>query len=381
MMLVNKLVELLDEGDRFKVLASTVNVRKPSALFARVVEVQHRGHGVNSQAVDVIFLQPEERVSEQIISHLVALVIEDQRSPILMLAFARVGVFVQMRAVEESQPVPVFRKVSRHPIQNHAYVVAMAVIDEVHELVRLTVAARRRVVADCLIAPASVVWMLGDRQQLDVRIAHLLYVFDQLVSKLTICQIAAAFFGRSHPRAEMHFVNGNRRVECVLPGALAHPGFVAPLILVNLVHDGGCLRAALEIERVRIGLSNDQAETPPLDFELVESLFSDSGNENLPEARSRMKPHWVTPAVPVIEVADDTDALRVGRPHSEVDSANAVDDSHVRTELFVVAIVSAFGHQMKIVIREQGREAVRVVKLPRVSEAVGSLQAIGESLA
>src|SRR3984893_1196899 len=172
MMLVNKLVELLDESNRFKVLASAVNVRKPAPLLARVVEVQHRGHRVNSQAVDMIFLQPKERVAVQIVSHLVSLVVEDQRSPILMLAFARVGVFIQMGAVKEGQPVAVLRKVSRHPIQKHADAAAMAVIDEIHELVGLAVPAPRRTVASCLIAPASVVGMLGDGAQLDVWVAH-----------------------------------------------------------------------------------------------------------------------------------------------------------------------------------------------------------------
>lgn len=92
-----------------------------------------------------------------------------------------------------------------------------------------------------------------------------------------------------------------------------------------------------------------------------------------------MKAHRMTLAVPVIEIADETDSPCVGRPHSEVNAAHTIDDSDVGTELFVVAIVRPFVQQMEVVVREQGREAVRIVKLPRVPEPVGGLQSIGET--
>ena len=140
MMQVNKFVELPDEVDGLEVFAPAVDVRQPLTFLARIIQVEHRRHRVNPQPVDVIFLQPEQRVAQQKVSHFVPPVVEDQGAPLLVLAFARVGVFVQMRAVEVGQAVPVFRKVGRHPIQNHAYAVAMAVIDEVRELVGLAVA-------------------------------------------------------------------------------------------------------------------------------------------------------------------------------------------------------------------------------------------------
>src|SRR6266404_1200138 len=199
MLFVNQLVELLDEVYRLEVFAAAVFVRHPAALLARVVEIKHRGDRVDSHTVDVILLQPEQGVSEQIISDLVAFVVEDQSAPILMLAFARIRVLVQMSAVEIGQAVPVLWKVSGHPIQNYTYAVAMTVIDEIHEVVGLAVPAGRREVADRLIAPASVVRMFSHRQQLDVRVAHLLHILDEVVSKLTVVEIAASLFRRSHP--------------------------------------------------------------------------------------------------------------------------------------------------------------------------------------
>src|SRR5258708_77586 len=104
-----------------------------------------------------------------------------------------------MGAVEIGQSVPVFWKVSRHPIENYTYAVAVTVLDEITEVVGLAVAAGGREIADRLVTPAPVVRMFGHRQQLDVGVAHLLHVLDKLVSKLTVVEIAAALFRRSHP--------------------------------------------------------------------------------------------------------------------------------------------------------------------------------------
>ena len=55
MPLVADFVEALEKIDRLEILAAAVHVRDPLAGLARVVEVEHRGHGIHAQAVDVIF--------------------------------------------------------------------------------------------------------------------------------------------------------------------------------------------------------------------------------------------------------------------------------------------------------------------------------------
>ena len=97
---VDHLVELLEERDRVEVLAPAELVRQPLALLARVVEVEHRGHGVDAQAVDVVLASQKSALDEQEVAHLVAAVVEDQRAPVRVLAAARVGVLVERGAVE-----------------------------------------------------------------------------------------------------------------------------------------------------------------------------------------------------------------------------------------------------------------------------------------
>ena len=63
----------------------------------------------------MIFVEPEEGVRGQEIAHFVAAEVEDQRAPILVLALARIGVLVEIGAVELRQAVRVLRKMRRAP--------------------------------------------------------------------------------------------------------------------------------------------------------------------------------------------------------------------------------------------------------------------------
>ena len=75
-------VQLAQEIDGLEVLAAAVPVRHPLARLARVVEVQHRRHGVHAKAVDVERLEPVERVGQQEVADFVPAVVEDQRAPV-----------------------------------------------------------------------------------------------------------------------------------------------------------------------------------------------------------------------------------------------------------------------------------------------------------
>ena len=101
-----------------------------SPFFARVIEIEHGRHGIHAQAVDVILLQPEQRVRDQELADFVAAEVEDERAPVEVLALARIGMFVERRAIETGQAVRILGKVRRHPVHNHADAGLVAGIDE-----------------------------------------------------------------------------------------------------------------------------------------------------------------------------------------------------------------------------------------------------------
>src|SRR4029079_1784947 len=99
--------------------------------------------------------------------HLVPAVVEDQRAPVLMFSLARIGMFVERRAVELGEAVAIFREMAGNPVQNHAQPVTMTLIDEIAEIVRRAEPAGWRKKADHLIPPRAGKRMLHHRHQLD----------------------------------------------------------------------------------------------------------------------------------------------------------------------------------------------------------------------
>ena len=120
MLAVAELVEPLEEVDRLEVLVAAEDVGDPLAGLARVVEVEHRGDGVDPEAVDVVALEPEQGVAEEEVADLGAAVVEDLRAPVAVLAQPRVLVLVEVGAVEVAQPVEVAGEVGGDPVEDHA---------------------------------------------------------------------------------------------------------------------------------------------------------------------------------------------------------------------------------------------------------------------
>ena len=145
----------------------------------------------------------------------VAAVVVDERAPIGMRALARVGVFVEMRAVELREAVRVAREMRGRPIENDAEAGLMAAVDKFHEIGGRAVAAGGGEVAERLVAPGAVEGMLHDGEQLDVRVAEIFDVGDELVAEFAVGEPAIVIFGDAAPGAEMDFVDGDGRFEPV----------------------------------------------------------------------------------------------------------------------------------------------------------------------
>ncbi len=216
-----RLVHLLQERDRVQILAAAVLVRDPLPGLARVVEIEHRRDGVDADPVCVMLAQPVERVRQQEVLHLAAAEVEDERPPVRMRAAARVGVLVQMRAVERRERPVVAREVRGHPVEDDADAALVHALDERAEVVRVAEARRRREVAGDLVAPRSRERVLHHRQQLDVREAEVGHVVGELVRELAIRERAVVLERVAPPGAEVHLVDRHRLAQRLRPAARA----------------------------------------------------------------------------------------------------------------------------------------------------------------
>jgi hypothetical protein len=179
MLLAEDLVHPAQESDGLEVLATAMHVRQPLSFLAAIVAVEHRGDGIDPQAVDAVALDPEEGIADQVVADFAAAEVVDQRTPVLVHALARVGVLVEGRAVEAAEAVFVGREMRWHPVDQHAQAGGVAGGDEFAKAGRVAMTGGGRVKAERLIAPGSVEGVLRNRQQLEMREAQVDEVRDQ----------------------------------------------------------------------------------------------------------------------------------------------------------------------------------------------------------
>src|SRR6266496_2412736 len=131
---VSDFVHALEEIDGVEVFAASELIGDPLAGLARVVEIKHGGAGVHAETVNVVLVEPKEGVRNQIVLDFVAAVIVNEGAPVGMRALSRVGVFVEMRAIELGEAVSVAREMRGSPIENDADAGLVAAVNEFHEL-------------------------------------------------------------------------------------------------------------------------------------------------------------------------------------------------------------------------------------------------------
>src|SRR5436190_1170749 len=110
------MIELPQELDRLEIFAPAVLVGNPLTGVARVIQIEHRGDGIDAQTIDMEAITPEEGISQKEITHLVAAIIENQSAPVLMGTLAWIFMLVKGGAIEPRKGPVVAREVCRHPI-------------------------------------------------------------------------------------------------------------------------------------------------------------------------------------------------------------------------------------------------------------------------
>ena len=347
---IEGLVQELEKGDGLQVLPPAVAVRHPLACLSPVVEVQHGRHGVHAQAIDVVLVEPEARTRGEERAHFVPAVVEDRARPVRVMALARIGVLVEVRAVEETEPVLVPGEVRRHPVEDDADARLVKRIDEVHEVLGRAVARRGREVARALVAPGAVKRMLHDRQQLDVREAHALAVLGELRREIAVAQNLRWVIRRAAPGTEMHLVDRPWRIERVAVLAVGHPGAVVPFERQVPDHGAGA-RRLFGAKRVRIGLVYLVTGMARNDMKFVHAAGLRLRHPHRPDTRVAGRTHRAGARVPAVPVAHDRNGLRVRRPDREMRFVA----EEVRAELFVEPAVRAFAKEILVVPREGNR--------------------------
>ncbi len=364
-------VDLADKRAGVQVLLGTVLVE---LLLARIVdakvEVQHAGHAVHADAVNVEVLEPIQHVGDQEGADLAACEVKLMRAPVGVNL-----VFKQHVAVKGGKAVGVGAKTAGYPVHNHADACLVTRIDKVHELLRVAVARRGGIVAGRLVAPRAVEGMLHKRHDLNMRVAHVAHVVHELHRQVVVGVELAALRGEgvhgagvvavlvrialgrvavALPRANMHLVDVKGLRHVVMAGAALEPCGVVPLVPVEGPQHAGGTRRALGLKGVRIGLVELFALVG-LDEVFIELALLGARNKAFPNG-ARMHGHqWVGFLIPVVKFANDMDALYVRRPNAKAPAARALLRVGMRAHLFPAALPRTDAKQIDIVLGELRR--------------------------
>ena len=282
-------------------------------LLPIIVQVQHGSNCIDSNPVDVKIGKPIAGVGDEEGLHLRLAVVVDPGRPVRVLVHHGVGELVAAFAVELKQAVFVLREMRRDPVEDHADPRLMASVDELHELLRRPVAVGGSKVAGDLVAPGGVVGVFHDRQELDMGVAHILDVGDELRGQLFIIQVAAVVVPL--PGSGVDLVDIDRPAD---GGLLCHAGAVGavmPAEAVRRVDDAGGLRQRAAAVAVGIGLVDRPAGAALHAVFIGLSLFG-VGGDGFPHTAVQL-PHGKILCVPEIKITDDMDGRSVRRPDTE----------------------------------------------------------------
>ena len=73
-----------DELNRLEIFLSSVTVGEPFSVLACIIQIEHGGHGIDTEAVNMIFIQPKQGIGNKIIADFLAPVIINEGSPLRM---------------------------------------------------------------------------------------------------------------------------------------------------------------------------------------------------------------------------------------------------------------------------------------------------------
>ncbi|MCY1238390.1 hypothetical protein D9M72_511260 [compost metagenome] len=109
------------------------------------------------------------------------------------------------------------------------------------------------------------------------------------------------------------------------------------------------------------------------DLVFIGKAALDAGNEDFPDAGVGAQPHDVSPAVPVVELADDGNALGIGCPDGEVVAVGAVMVDRVRAHLVKEPEVRTFADVVVVHRAEHRTEAIGIDDDPFAALIAGAV--------
>ena len=224
----------------------------------------------------------------------------------LLLALELVG------AIEAGQTVGVLGEVGGDPVDDDADAGGMEGVHHALEVIRVAVAGGGGIIAGDLIAPGTVIGVLGHGHQLHMGVAHILAVGGQGVAHQPVLGL---FIAHVLPGAQMHLVNAHGLAEMLALGPFFHIGLVRPLVMAAVPNDGGGLLPVLGKGSKGVRLQHLFAVLAG-NAVFIKRVLMKAFHKADPGAALHQF-HGGGLPVPAVKIAHQRNGLGVGRPDNE----------------------------------------------------------------
>ncbi|MPN53492.1 hypothetical protein SDC9_201156 [bioreactor metagenome] len=132
---------------------ATVFVGSPLARRTVVVQIQHGGHRIHPQPINVINLQPEAGGREKKAHYLRPPIVKNPCPPSRVFPLFRVGIFVAAGSVELIQPLLILAEMGGNPVQDHGNAILVHMVYKPHKVLGRSIPGGGREIPGALIAP------------------------------------------------------------------------------------------------------------------------------------------------------------------------------------------------------------------------------------
>src|SRR5690554_5621326 len=204
-------------------------------------------------------------------------------------------------------------EMSRHPVQNHADVIFMTFVDELHEFFGFTVSGSDTVVSGDLITPGIIQGMFHHREKLHVGVAQILHIRNELL--YILLKIKEFSIPVSLPGAQMNLINVHGIGVQILSLVFGTPGTILPFESCEVFHHRSCFWPQFRIKCIGVCLEKLESVMSS-DSVFVDCIFSDPFHKGGPDSSRTLRKHFSI--TPVVEITSYENTLCIGCPYGEL---------------------------------------------------------------
>ena len=292
-------------------IVAEVLLRRIESRPDAMVEVEHRSHAIEAEAVEVEILHPIAHIREQELQRLLLAVVEQFGVPKVVVAALACMKILEISAVKEVDALAdVFHRVGMNEVHDDQQAHAVRCVNQLHQILGRTETRTRREEIGDMVAKRAVIRMLGDGHELDGVVAVRLDARQDVLGEFLVGTYPFGLLRHAHVR----LVNQQRLAVQLRRGVLIYIRCGRIPELAVIVLGAFVLNHALDIHGNALMLPDLRLHHDLQLAAMREPMGKLAvGQEDFPDAVADVLQRAFV-AVPAVELTHQREVMRSGRP-------------------------------------------------------------------